>query len=370
MNKNITEYNNIDDIALAFRDTLDKDNKKYILLFAHNGTGKTRLSMAFKQYAKNHYQQPDTLYFNAYTEDLFIWDNDIEHDRERVLKMNKTSQFFNILQNDDFAIETRIKQHLHRYADFDFKIDYEQAQITFTQDDIDNIKISRGEENIFIWCFFLTIIEIAMDKDIETYSWVKYIYIDDPVSSLDENNIIAIAHHLAQLLMRDDNTLKTIISSHHHLFYNVIYNELRGQKHKAYYLSYIRDDNRYILRNTNDTPSFHHIAILKEIYHAVERNRLSTYHFNILRTILEKSSSFHGFNGFGALIKQSDDDEDGLLRTRMLNILNHGNYSLYEPIEMIEENKIEFKKIITQFMEEYKFNPDLFTINNNEETQS
>ena len=39
-------------------------SKKAILLYAYNGTGKTRLSMAFKD-TGNH----DTLYFNAFTED-------------------------------------------------------------------------------------------------------------------------------------------------------------------------------------------------------------------------------------------------------------------------------------------------------------
>ena len=32
----------------------------------------------------------------------------------------------------------------------------------------------------------------------EAYKWVKYIYIDDPISSLDEHNAIAVANHLAQ----------------------------------------------------------------------------------------------------------------------------------------------------------------------------
>ena len=62
-----------------------------------------------------------------------------------------------------------------------------------------NIKISRGEENIFIWCFFLAVVQLAMDGQ-EAYDWVKYVYIDDPISSLDENNAIAVAYHLAQLL--------------------------------------------------------------------------------------------------------------------------------------------------------------------------
>ena len=49
--------------------------KKFVLLYAHNGTGKTRLSGAFKDLGKEvnidgETTKRDTLYFNAYTEDL------------------------------------------------------------------------------------------------------------------------------------------------------------------------------------------------------------------------------------------------------------------------------------------------------------
>ncbi len=64
------------------------------------------------------------------------------------------------------------------------------------------IKVSRGEENIFIWCFFLAIVQLALDEMEPPYNWVKYVYIDDPISSLDEHNAIAVANHLAKLLKR------------------------------------------------------------------------------------------------------------------------------------------------------------------------
>ena len=36
----------------------------------------------------------DTLYFNAFTEDLFSWDNDLDGDSDRKLKINFASRFF------------------------------------------------------------------------------------------------------------------------------------------------------------------------------------------------------------------------------------------------------------------------------------
>ncbi len=79
------------------------------------------------------------------------------------------------------------------------------------------IKVSRGEENIFIWCIFLAICELVIDGA-ESYDWVKYIYIDDPISSLDDNNAIAVASDLSKLLQKGIGKVNVVISSHHHLF--------------------------------------------------------------------------------------------------------------------------------------------------------
>lgn len=349
-------FANLDELAAHLRQELE--NKKYVLLYAYNGTGKTRLSMAFKD-AGRQGDERDTLYFNAFTEDLFTWDNDLEGDSERVLKINASSRFFAGVE--ELEMENRIRPFLHCYGDFDFSINYEQWTISFSREvqgqTIDNIKVARGEENIFIWCFFLAIIQLAVDGA-EAYNWVKYIYIDDPISSLDDNNAIAVASNLAQLLKKQTGELKTIISSHHTLFFNVLCNELR--RSNKYFLSKDQRSGRYFLRNTGDTPFFHHVAALAELYKAGQDGRLYTYHFNMLRSILEKTASFHGFKNFSACIKQDDDDPDGILHTRIINILSHGNYSLYEPQEMLEENKAYFRKILDDFMSRYAFNPELF----------
>ena len=182
------------------------DTKKFVLLYAYNGTGKTRLSMAFRDLGRavngdGETTQRDTLYFNAYTEDLFSWDNDLESDRQRVLELNDGSRFFNGLR--ELEMEVKIGKFLDRYADFSFYIDYDRKApraaandpertlppaVMFFRDRDQNgdpipIKVSRGEENIFIWCFFLAIMQLVLDGA-EAYKWVKYVYIDDPISSL------------------------------------------------------------------------------------------------------------------------------------------------------------------------------------------
>ena len=360
MSKQPTTFQNLDALATHLRERLQDSN--YLLLFAYNGTGKTRLSMAFKEAGKAA-GEADTLYFNAFTEDLFSWDND-----RRVLRLNADSRFFAGLS--ELEMDTRIRPLLQRYADFDFTIDTDTDTWTVAfEREIDrngaaetvaNIKISRGEENTFIWCFFLVIAQLAIDRQ-AAYQWVKYLYIDDPISSLDDNNAIAVAAHLARML-KNQNTIKAVISSHHTLFFNVMWHELQTERKqfRPYFLEVDTAAGRYHLRYTKDTPFFHHVALLKQLHDAVESGQLYTYHFNILRGILEKTATFHGFTHFSACIKRDQDDPESIVYKRMINILSHGNYSLFEPMEMVAENKRHFSNMLKNFMRQYRFNPELF----------
>ena len=102
------------------------------------------------------------------------------------------------------------------------------------------------------------------------------------------------------------------------------------------------------------------MALLAELNRAAGTGELYTYHFNMLRTVLEKTASFHGFSQFSACLKKDDNDVDGVLHARLINILSHGNYSLYEPNEMMEENKTYFRNILNDFMTRFPFNPEHF----------
>lgn len=366
MSDEVTTFASLDELAKHLREGLEK---KYVLLFGFNGTGKTRLSMAFKELGKetieddegNEETTRDTLYFNAFTEDLFHWDNDLEGDERRVLRMNTDSRFFDGLQ--ELEMENRIRPLLRRYADIDFYINYDQGAVNFVREvqtgehteTIEHIKVSRGEENIFVWCFFLAVAQLAVDGQ-EAYNWVKYLYIDDPISSLDDNNAIAVASHLAKLLKDANGQIRTVISTHHHLFFNVMCNELG--KAARYFLS--KEAEQFLLKDTGDTPRFHHIALLKQLHEVAESGQIYTYHFNILRNLLEKTATFHGFRKFSDCINQDPGDPDGILHARLVNVLSHGAYSLYEPQEMLPENKEYFRKILWDFMNNYRFNPELF----------
>ncbi|HMO16849.1 MAG TPA: AAA family ATPase [Oligoflexia bacterium] len=359
----VYKYHSLRKLAQRIRD--DLNSKDYVLIYAFNGTGKTRLSSEFKDLGKRKKNDnivlKDTLYFNAFTEDLFNWDNDLDEDNERFLKFNSSSIFFSGL--DQLEMENKVRFFLNRYADFDFSIDYPNSKILFSRDSItsengklknqkvEKIKISRGEETIFIWCFFLAIVQLVAEGD-ESYSWVKYIYIDDPISSLDDNNVIAIVCDLVALLNQEQNECKVVISSHHGLFFNILCNELKKNETKQYFLHRLDKDNAYFLQSTIDTPFFHHVAILKELKDASESGKLYTYHFNMLRSILEKTSAFFGYNDFSICIPNKDNET---LYARALNLLSHGKYSVYEPKEMLPDTKILFNSILNDFLNNYSF---------------
>lgn len=357
-----TSFPDLTALASHLRDELEA--KKYVLLYAYNGTGKTRLSTAFKNLGKKD-DERDTLYFNAYTEDLFQWDNDLAHDRQRVLKINKDSRFFAGLE--ELEMDNRIRPLLDRYADFDFRIDTEAWEVSFSREVLrsgkleteDDIKVSRGEENIFIWCFFLAIVRLVLDGA-DAYKWVKYIYIDDPISSLDENNAVLVAHHLAQLLKDSPDRLRVVVSTHHVLFFNVLCNETK--KPRKYFLT--REPKggatEVAVRDTGSTPFLYHLASLVELHEAQKSGILYTHHFNMMRRVMEQTACFFGFERWDQCIVPEDGDPNGTVYKRVIDLMSHGDYSLYEPREMMHENKDHFGRVLRQFISRHPFSPALF----------
>ena len=360
----IVQYKNLVKLAQRLRD--DVNNFDCVLLYAYNRTGKTRLSMEFKKQGKRKGNgTPDTLYFNAYTEDLFVWHNDLDADKDRHLKINENSVFFKGLT--ELALDETIAGYLSRYADLDFDIDYEKWIVTFRKGHDQRIKISRGEENIFIWCVFIAICERVIDGHL-SYSWVKHLYIDDPISSLDDNNAITIACDLAALLRKaaarrntsgEPNPLKTVCSSHHALFFNVMCNELGRKREdheniklKRYFLHRPDSEGMFTLRATEDTPYFHHVATLAELHNRAQTGSLYTYHFNALRSILEKTASFLGHEDLRVCLAGLEDEA---LYSRALNLLSHGKYAITEPVEMVDDNKELFHRILNDVIKRYEF---------------
>jgi hypothetical protein len=143
-----------------------------------------------------------------------------------------------------------------------------------------------------------------------------------------------------------------VLSSHHSLFFNVVCNELKKEKCKRYFLHRPNNGTEFTLRATDTTPFFHHVAMLSELRKAADSGALNTYHFNMLRSILEKTATFFGKKDFSECLYGVKDEA---LYSRALNLLSHGKYSLYEPEEMLEDNKQLFRDILTAFLEKHQF---------------
>lgn len=380
----VRTYQSLGKLVTRLRD--DLNDAGLVLLYAYNRTGKTRLSMEFKDAGKRKSKRnptgtPDTLYFNAFTEDLFVWENDLEGDSVRRLQLNEKSSFFNAMT--ELALDETIARYLSRYADFEFDFTYREVQqgretvskpdfVSFRKDGVPNIKVSRGEQNLFIWCIFMAICERMLDGH-QSYQGKKYLYIDDPISSLDDNNAISVACDLAKLLRRaatrKDATgaaapIKVIFSSHHALFFNVMCNEVASRldggpkvTHKRYFLHRPNGHGAYTLQATEDTPFFHHVATLAELQRAADprKGKLYTFHFNSLRSVMEKTASFFGHQNIAFCLKALDNDEDRALFNRALNLLSHGAYAIYEPTEMGEDNKTLFRRILSEFITRFEF---------------
>jgi hypothetical protein len=384
-------------VAKQLRDLVAKkiakkpDISHFVLIYAFNATGKTRLSGAYRDLGKaadenGETSKRDTLYFNAYTEDLFSWDNDLENDQERVLELNDDSKFFDGLR--ELEIGVKIEALLDRYTDFKFDIKYDRrkppeppetkktrlppAVIFFRERTKDNvpipIKISRAEESIFIWCFFLATLQLALDGD-PAYGWVNHVFIDDPISSLDEHNAIVVGNHLVELYREAKRPIPTIISTHHSLFFNVLHYELKNRKKDE--VVKIGETAQYNLKRDwqadgfvlvplmGDTPQFYHVSALAELCELARQGKVSTYHFNVLRSVLEKTAFFLGYEHFGSCIKKGADDGEGTLHQRFVDILSHGKYSMYEPTEMGEQTRDYFLTILKGFVDRHPFNPNL-----------
>ena len=376
------------------------------LVFAYNGTGKTRLSYDFAHYGREEGTSQHTLYYNAFTEDLFTWDNDLENDTNRHLKINQDSaliqglagynfaeplrKYLNMFTDIDFDFHQDAQTEIPQYVTFSKKIQYQQelnGEMVPMEEEVENIKISRGEERLFVWCFFRCIIDQVLGGN-DAYKNIEYIYIDDPMSSLDDNNVIVFAEQLystirGQLMKEiadqragktDFRRVKFVISSHHALFYHVMVHGLAGDKKLGrFYLHRNKENDAITLKNMSDdsTPFYYNVAMMSEIQNAIRQKRLYTYHFNILRSIMDKIAEFFGHYDYrfildGITYKGNPFDEESFekgelteLYSRMVNVFSHqGNF--FSPSLMNEDNQESLRTLFFHIKKKYNFIlPDL-----------
>lgn len=376
-------------------------NKKVQLIYAFNGTGKTRLSREFKQLVapKNDEDEVEQselsrnkfLYYNAFTEDLFYWDNDLAQDAEPRLRIQPNSFTDWVLkdQGQDRNIITNFQRYANEKLTPRFNEEYKVkgkddkeitvkafSEVTFSLERGDdehsgNLKISKGEESNFIWSIFYTLIEQVIDilnvaepseRETNAFDQLEYIFIDDPVSSLDENHLIELAVDLAQLIKSNNSDVKFIITTHNPLFYNVLHNELNSDdgSYKKKWLDKYRmtrlDDGTYqLVQQSNDSPFSYHLYLKSELEKAIESGQLSKYHFNFLRNILEKTSTFLGYKKWGDLLPKTDDGKTNPYEARIINISSHSKHAGEEVADLTEDDKRVLRYLVNEINTMYRF---------------
>ncbi|MDY3823803.1 anticodon nuclease [Streptococcus sp.] len=397
---NVLKFESLSQIA----DSIIASDKKVHLLYAYNATGKTRLSMELKnkvnEVDSNENVIKHILYFNSFTEDLFTWDNDLENDEDRYLIYDKRTYFGNFLEEQQLF--NRSVENFQKYVGKTIEIEFtdivETVKDEFGNVQYDNksnpitisnkksirfkvdgqtIKVSRGEERIFIWAIFLTLLEIVIEDLTESaetseFSNLQYIFIDDPISSLDDQNIINAALYLNDVIGSAENTdLKFIISTHQALFYNVLYNEIRFDrriKRKVFHVMKSineTDDEKqynYLLTDVEgDSPFGYHLRVREELRKAIQDDKVEKFHFALFRNLAEKTATFLGYGRWENVLLGLDvagyiiTPENIKPYTQLIDLYTHNRHADLEYRELSPQEKNTLIELFNSFDSIYRF---------------
>lgn len=344
---------------------LKESKEKVVLVYAFNATGKTRLSVAYKDASKYEDGRHAGVYYNAFSEDLFVWDNDTENngdDIRLIIRPSSLNRFHGLLTEE--AIRGKLEPYNPTF-DFSFAL-YEDPErgietISFFskedagRDGSRTIKISRGEERIFVWCFFLALFEVE--------GWVdelsKHFFIDDPVSSLDDHNIFVTAATLYDLIENHHQNRKIIISTHHIGLFSILADwVLKGEKgdkfkkvSKLYTLK--RENDGLTLESPKNDVFLYHLRLLQVLDQA-RKNQLYTYHFALLRQVLENIASFLGVGRVSYVLEKIGIDDPARINS-IVNTLTHKNIYYHQTDVMVPDNEILFRDIFDRLTRTYNF---------------
>ncbi len=357
---------------------LKESDKKVQLIYAFNGVGKTRLSRVFKDLVApksvddteeidDGLANKKIIYYNAFTEDLFYWDNDLENDSEPKLKIqpNSFTKWIFVDQGQEPNVISHFQNYTNKSLTPEFNVDF--SEVTFSikrgnAEDVQNIKISKGEESNFVWSTFYSLLEEVIqvlnvadpsDRETNKLNELKYVFIDDPVTSLDENHLIQMAVDLAKLIKSSDvhNGLKFIITTHNINFYNVMYNETK--QNNGFILSRLEDNTFELeeIKGDSNRCLSYHLYLKRELETAVSNNQVKRLHFMYLRNLYEKTASFLGYKDWGDLLPG---DKDAYYK-RITNFTSHSTIVNENIPEPTPQEKQTVKLLLEHLINSYSF---------------
>jgi hypothetical protein len=343
------------------------DAAKIVLAYAFNTTGKTRLCVAYKDATKLSDGTHTGVYYNAFSEDLFVWDNDEENDGANIrliVRPSSLSRFHASLTEDN--VRDKLNAYKPKFG-FALRLHEDDPEkgiesISFFVPDQNPdvaqlpIKISRGEERIFVWCFFLAL----FDVDGWASEQASHFFIDDPVSSLDDHNIFVTASTLFNLIEDQHETRKIVITTHHIGLYAILCDWLlKGEKagtYKKITKTYILSDKSgdLVLESPSDDVLLYHLRLIQMLRQAQDEEDIRAYHFALLRQVLENIASFLGVGRVGYVLEQIGFD-DPVEIMNILNALSHKKVYYYASDLVVPDNIETFENILTRLQNKYNF---------------
>jgi len=341
---------------------LFENQENIILIYAFNATGKTRLSVAYKNFTKSENEGNHIgVYYNAFSEDLFVWENDEENSNENIrlnILYSSLSLFHSFIDEKDIEEKLAIYNPKYKFR-FNLHENLERGieSITFFIDEENQspIKISRGEERIFVWCFFLALFEV----DAWAGSHDAHFFIDDPVSSLDEHNIFLTAESIFDLIEEHYLKKRIIITTHHIGLFSILFDKLKkGEKSGRYnkltkpFILNTQEGN-LVLNSLNNDVFLFHLHLIQTLDIAI-KTELYAYHFVLLRQLLENISSFLGVGRVNYVLEQIK-IENVRKVGEIINSLSHKNAYRLQFNKMAEADEVVFKDVFKKLQEKYRF---------------
>jgi hypothetical protein len=348
-------------------EALKSCEERIILAYAFNATGKTRLCVAYKDATKLEDGTHTGVYYNAFSEDLFVWDNDEENDGADIrltILPSSLSRFHASLTEDN--VRDKLNAYKPKFG-FEFRLHEDDPSkgiesISFfipnQNPDVAQppIKISRGEERIFVWCFFLALFEVEGWADEQS----NHFFIDDPVSSLDDHHIFITAETLFELIEKYYKKRKIIITTHHVGLYSILSGWLRKGDQRQKYEKLIKicilsnKPGGLSLEKDKDDVHLYHLRLLQELQQATKADDLRAYHFALLRQVLENVASFLGKGQFGYVLSQigmenPNDTAD------IINTLSHKKVYYYESDRLVSDRRQMLETVLTKLQNTYNF---------------
>jgi hypothetical protein len=357
----------LDDIAKRLRD----DDARVTLAYAFNTTGKTQLCVAYKNATKQDDGSHTGVYYNAYSEDLFVWNNDEDNDGANVrltVLPSSLSKFHALLTEDN------IRDKLNAYKPkFGFALNLHEddpekgiESISFfipnQNPDVPQqpIKVSRGEERIFVWCFFLALFEVEGWADKQS----SHFFIDDPVSSLDDHNIFITAATLFDLIESHFEKRRIIVTTHHIGLFSILSDwvtkgeksdKFKKNKKPLYKLHILSSKSGELELESHRSDVFlYHLRVLQVLSVAHKDKDVRSYHFALLRQVLENVASFLGVGQFSYVLQQIGIDESDEV-ARILNVLSHKTVYYYESDLVVPDNQVLFSNVMNRLLTKYNF---------------